>query len=208
VPIDRELLSRAMLKPGDFFLGVTVLFAVLLPGAVVTFFLIPYRDLVLSSRSLPGGDAGAWIAFAVVSYLLGQVVYIVGSLLSEPFEDAWERLPIYLRPNTTRSLAELRSEVQPILDKLRLGSRHALSVREFVRIESPNAFVGSERLESEYKLFRSLAVVLVIAATAVHAWPASAIHLVLAVTAWWLFLNRRVQRLEADFRSFLILQLP
>ncbi len=197
-----------MLKPGDFYLGVTVLFAVILPGAVLAFFLMPYRDLVLGSRSLPGGDAGAWIAFGVVTYLLGQVVYIVGSLISEPFEDDWERLPIYLRPNTTRSLAELRAEAKPILDRLRLGSRHALSVREFVRVRSPDAFIGSERLESEYKLFRSLAVVLVIAAAAVHAWPASAIELVLAVAAWWLFLNRRVQRLEADFRSFLILQVP
>ncbi len=198
-----------MPKPADFYLGVTVLLGVVVPGALLALILMPSKDDVFGTHglfpSIPGAQAGAWIAFAVAAYLLGQIAYTLGSLISEPFEDTWEKLPMF-RPKTSASLASLRKEASKLANELGIESRETLAARDYVRINSPAAFLASERMESEYKLFRSLAVVLAIGALVSHSWPTSLIEFVLAVVVWWLFLMRRIQRLEADFRFFVLLR--
>ena len=72
-----------MAKPGDFFLGVTDLFSVLLPGAVISFVamkaeqsLRPPADLfgLLQLKDVPG-----FTAFLVCSFLLGHLVDMIGA---------------------------------------------------------------------------------------------------------------------------------
>ena len=81
------------MKPGDFFIGVTEFFSILLPGAAMGFIAcqvashvdIP-ADHVLSSL-LKMTDTPGWIAFLVASYVLGHVVASLGAQL-DPLYDA------------------------------------------------------------------------------------------------------------------------
>lgn len=94
-------------KPGDFLIGVVNFFAILLPGAVAAFFgMGAAADYVAGHQKIFGevprglfGDSGGasilavashlfndtrgWVVFAVASYLLGQFIYLLGSLLDE-----------------------------------------------------------------------------------------------------------------------------
>lgn len=80
-------------KPGDFLIGVVDFFAILLPGAVVAFFLTGTAGAYAQHRpeifgdnpSALWADARGWAIFAIASYLLGQIVYLLGSLLDWPY---------------------------------------------------------------------------------------------------------------------------
>jgi hypothetical protein len=72
-----------MAKPGDFFVGVTDLFSVLLPGAVVSFIAMKAEQSLLPPADLFGllklTDASGYMAFLVCSFLLGHLVDMIGA---------------------------------------------------------------------------------------------------------------------------------
>lgn len=69
--------------PQKFFIGLTDFFAILLPGALVTYFLNQAgigQALLGNGFANLQGPAG-WVAFFFASYLLGHFVFLVGSWL-------------------------------------------------------------------------------------------------------------------------------
>lgn len=69
--------------PQKFFIGLTDFFAILLPGALVTYFLNQAgigQALLGNGFANLEGPAG-WVAFFFASYLLGHFVFLVGSWL-------------------------------------------------------------------------------------------------------------------------------
>jgi hypothetical protein len=72
-----------MAKPGDFFVGVTDLFSVLMPGAVVSFIAVQAEQSLHPPADLFGllrlKDASGYTAFLVCSFLLGHLVDMVGA---------------------------------------------------------------------------------------------------------------------------------
>jgi hypothetical protein len=61
-------------KPEDFFVGVIDFFAVLLPGALMSFVIADFARHHLFGKALPAiqGEAQGWVVFAFSSYLLGD----------------------------------------------------------------------------------------------------------------------------------------
>jgi hypothetical protein len=87
------------MKPGDFLIGLRDFFAVLIPGAVLTFLIASFArvaghfpswwtPLVASLNSL--GAAERTFAYAIIAYACGQVIASLSSLLDPPV-DAFER---------------------------------------------------------------------------------------------------------------------
>ncbi len=79
-----------MAKPGDFFVGVTDLFSVLLPGAVLTFIAMRAEEslgLVDLFGLLQLKDAAGYTAFAVSAFLLGHLVDMVGAAVLDGIYD-------------------------------------------------------------------------------------------------------------------------
>jgi hypothetical protein len=74
---------QTMAKPGDFFVGVTDLFSVLLPGAVVSFIAMKAEQSLSPPADLFGllklKDASGYTAFLVCSFLLGHLVDMIGA---------------------------------------------------------------------------------------------------------------------------------
>lgn len=83
------------MKPSDFFLGVTELFSILLPGAAIAFIAlfwgvrahdyIPSDHLLASLLDL--NSAAGWAAFLVLSYILGHVVASLGPNLDVLYDE-------------------------------------------------------------------------------------------------------------------------
>jgi hypothetical protein len=70
------------LKPGDFFLGVTDLLSVLVPGAVFVFAFKPYSELIfVAGRLFPSitDTATGWAVFLIVAYVTGHLIASVAS---------------------------------------------------------------------------------------------------------------------------------
>src|SRR5690349_12287163 len=84
------------MKPGDVLLGVLDFFAILLPGGVATWIMSRYipPDVLRSALLFGESDAGSpdgirlGAAFLLASYVLGHLVFMIGSKLDAPY-DSW-----------------------------------------------------------------------------------------------------------------------
>jgi hypothetical protein len=81
-------------KPSDFFVGVTDVFSIFLPGAAVTYICLQIRPHMLGLRDL-GDKNERYLAFFALSYLLGHVVDMIGAMFLDNFYDLtyahWKR---------------------------------------------------------------------------------------------------------------------
>jgi hypothetical protein len=78
------------LEPQKFFIGLMGFFSILLPGALLTYLLMgDVGPVVLGDRSATLDGAEAWTVFLFASYLLGHLIFLLGSWLDE-FHD-WAR---------------------------------------------------------------------------------------------------------------------
>jgi hypothetical protein len=73
-------------KPSDFFIGVTDFFSVLLPGALVTYFLVnPLYPYLFNGKIFPVLTTAPekWIAFLFAAYIVGNILFGLSSLLDK-----------------------------------------------------------------------------------------------------------------------------
>ncbi|MFC3550086.1 NUDIX domain-containing protein [Lysobacter cavernae] len=76
--------------PQKFFIGLMDFFSILLPGALLTWLLMgEVGPVVLGARYAKLDGAQAWAAFLFASYLLGHLVFMLGSWLDELYD--WAR---------------------------------------------------------------------------------------------------------------------
>jgi len=78
-------------KPADFFMGVMDFFAILLPGAILTFLLLP-KTVDVSTWTIltpiKDSNSASWIAFFVASYVLGHLLHHMGTYLDDLVYDS------------------------------------------------------------------------------------------------------------------------
>jgi ADP-ribose pyrophosphatase YjhB (NUDIX family) len=164
-------------------------FAILLPGALLTYLLADDAGPALLGNGYrrPAGTEG-WILFLFSSYLLGHFVFLLGSWLLDDY--AYDRIRKGTHQGVIKTLAEGNKKLplqatRWLADRfIKAGADHA--VRHVVRIkdeymdrvgarEAINAFQWSkarlalehrdalstvERFEADSKFFRSLVIVL------------------------------------------------
>jgi hypothetical protein len=76
----------AMAKPADFYVGVLDVFSILLPGAVVSWTAWIWLDGPRTlAPLLPQGTTGGWVAFVLVAFATGHVVFMLASLVDVTF---------------------------------------------------------------------------------------------------------------------------
>jgi ADP-ribose pyrophosphatase YjhB (NUDIX family) len=172
-------------EPQKFFIGVIDFFSVLLPGAVLTFFLKGPLWQLLGYK--PGSDEV--VIFLIVSYLLGHFIFLIGAAaLDERVYDPVKAATFAeqvanvaggkdLSPSWARLLAKIfvkKNTAQPVRQAIKikeyyLGPLNAsASVNAFqwakaqLTLDHPEALASVQRFEADSKFFRSLFVVLCI----------------------------------------------
>ncbi len=151
-----------MAKPSDFFVGVLDFFAILLPGAIAAALLAPRVPLFSGLLAAPPGDAGQWALFLVAAYFLGHLVFLAGSWLDGPYNRLRERLNPYGNESAYQCATRIRDGL------IDASERQALNTFQWARSVllhcAPAAAADVHRLEADSKFFRSLLVVLLLAA--------------------------------------------
>jgi ADP-ribose pyrophosphatase YjhB (NUDIX family) len=174
--------------PQKFFLGLMDFFSIILPGALLTYFL---KDTVGPSLFKEyNGLAGtqAWMVFLFSSYLLGHFIFLVGSLLDIPYDTV--RNASYGQQvrrladgkKLARRLARFLAPRWLIDSKSDAAVDRAMKIKEFyldplegssainafqwskakLALEKSEAMASVQRFEADSKFFRSLFVVLCI----------------------------------------------
>ena len=89
-------------KPKDFFIGVVDFFSVIVPGALVTYFLMGQVDGDVFGAGkafpLPETQTQGWIVFLVATYIIGNIIFLISSLLLDKY--VYDR---YLRKRFTKN---------------------------------------------------------------------------------------------------------
>jgi len=190
-------------KPEDFFVGVVDFFAVLLPGALLSFMAIDFSRLHIFGRVLPPlrSEAQGWVVFVFASYLLGHFIFLAGSYL-DPLYDRLRKKFVPKEADRTYLLArEIKekclgdSTSEPIINTFQWAKANA-------QMRYPAVLVEVRRYEADSKFFRSLIVVLAAIAiilVAKAAWLEFVFCLVLIVIS---FLRYAEQRWKAAQRAY------
>lgn len=205
------------MKPGDFFLGVLDFFAILLPGSLAAWLVTRYvpapaLKAAVTFEFLGRGDdlkpdslvvAGA---FLLVSYVLGNFVFMAGSKLDASYDRWRARVHPRDRDRTYQAASSLRKTLTPELDG---GELTVLKwSMAYIQVKAASARPEIDRLEAEQKFFRSLVVIGAI--FALHfllrerALLATAIALVLTAASFRRYLDRRWAMTEMIFATAVI----
>jgi ADP-ribose pyrophosphatase YjhB (NUDIX family) len=177
-------------EPQKLFIGLIDFFAILLPGALLTYYLEDCcADYVLREPYQYMEGAAGWAAFLFSSYLLGHFLFLLGAVVFD--EHVYDRIrdatPDRLIPRLAkgkalpwrftrwlaRQLMKSRSDhavKQAALIKEHylepLGAASAINAFQWSKarlaLEKPEALATVQRFEADSKFFRSLVVVLVI----------------------------------------------
>jgi len=125
-------------KPQTFFMGVVDFFSVLLPGAMFTWFVkVMFYDKNISFQTffkMPESEAGQWLAFIIIAYITGNLLFVFSSLIVDAVYDPYLRKlvrPKYKIDLEVKTASEIRNN---FLDTdewiLKLYERNNLTTQE------------------------------------------------------------------------------
>jgi len=190
-------------KPEDFFVGVIDFFAILLPGAVLSFVMIDFAHGHVFGNVLPSirTEGQGWVLFAFSSYLLGHFVFLAGSYIDPLYNELRGRFVpkekdcTYLRAKEIKETYLGDSSSEPLMNTFQWAKANA-------QLRYPAAMLEIRRHEADSKFFRSLIIVLVVLAVVLIrklAWIETVICLALIVVS---FARYAEQRWKAAQRAY------
>lgn len=202
-----------MTKPSDFLLGILDFFAVLMPGAVVTWLAASYLPAALAAyldvtgTKDDGGAALAWIVILFASYVLGHFVFMMGSILDRQYNRWRDWKHPKKKDHTYRAAKQLYESSSP-----NLSSGHFTTLKwakAYVQIQSPAARLEIDRFDANSKFFRSFVVVSVLAAAhyglGAHAFGLAAGAVILALLSFWRYCDQRWKASELSYATAVML---
>jgi len=176
-------------EPEKFFVGVIDFFAILLPGALLTYLWRCQIAVALNKESFQFQTTEDWMIFLFLAYLLGHIAFLLGSWLDELYDwlrkgtPAGQTVRLAKGKNFShqRAMAGFlfrRNPDDAVTQAVRIKARAlaALSAQDAVNAyqwckarlskEHPPGLVAVQRFEADSKFFRSFAVVLLALALA------------------------------------------
>lgn len=214
--------------PQKLFVGVIDLFAVLIPGVLLTYFLSPQLGTaILGEAQYAALAKDNWLAIFLSSFILGHFTFLIGSLLIDkplfdPLRNANYTNPINhlahgrkLSCRVTRLLASFmvsdkaNDALETVLEikRARLGTRdNSINAFQWCRtrlaLENPSALARVERFEADSKFFRSFVVILPILAV-IGFSTASAAMVIASVSllplAFWRYVDQRIKAINQAY---------
>jgi hypothetical protein len=200
-------------KPSDFLLGILDFFAVLMPGAVVTWLAASYLPaafgvyLDVTGTNGDGGRALAWVVILFTSYVLGHFVFMVGSILDRQYDRWRDRKHPKKKDHTYQAANQLYESLSP---NLSVGHFTTLKwAKAYVQIHSPAARLEIDRFDANSKFFRSFVVVSVLLALrygiGAHEFGLAAGAVILAVLSFRRYCDQRWKASELSYASAVML---
>ncbi len=217
-------------EPEKFFIGIMELFSILLPGALLNYFVMDEMGPVfLGSDKLQRLTGGERVAvFLVVSYLLGHLIFLLGSWLDEIYDWArrntrnsqiillarrghlmsWPgRVVIWLLFGQERNLA--LDAARRIKEKqLGLSASQAINTFQWCKAwlteNKPKSMAVVQRFEADSKFFRCFIIVLISLAgmwSVERKWQLVSIAALLLPLAFWRYMEQRLKSTNQAYWS-------
>ena len=148
--------------PSKFYIGVVDFFSIMLPGGVLAYYLYQRSGSRIFGPLFPEmkGDAVPWVVFLFAAYLLGHIVFLIGSYLDKVYDPIRQ-----VFWSSKKDFAYLQA--REIKKKL-IAERDGEPINTFqwckavLSLKHPPGLVEVARFEADSKFFRTLVVVLAI----------------------------------------------
>jgi ABC-type siderophore export system fused ATPase/permease subunit len=196
-------------KPGDFLVGVIDVFAILLPGALLSFFTMELAQTSIFGVMLPPirDSAQGWVIFVFASYLLGHFVFLLGAHLDWIYDFFRKR---YIRVEHERAYQRAKAIKEKYLnDKEQSVTNTFQWAKANIQVRSPSAAVEIHRLEADSKFFRSLIVVLLVISIFLvyrSGWSQLFVCLVLVALSFWRYFDQRLKSTNIAYTYLMVLE--
>ncbi|MGE3163993.1 MAG: NUDIX domain-containing protein [Planctomycetota bacterium] len=222
--------------PQKFFIGLMDFFSILLPGALLTYLLMDdVGPVVLGDRHAELTGAQAWAAILFASYLLGHLVFLLGSWLDGIYDRLrdrtlnWQvrhvasrgrvlswpvRVCVSLVFKRERNLAVNRAVKIKEQTLATLQAKDAINAfqwcKAWLNVESPQSLAVVQRFEADSKFFRCFTVVLLVLLAAwpwQDRWPVVGIPVALGLLllALWRYMEQRHKATNQAYWSVITL---
>lgn len=223
--------------PSKFFIGLTDFFSILLPGALLTWLLMDeVGPAVLGDRYANLDEAQSWAVFLFASYLLGHLVFLIGSWLDEFYDWArsytlnrqirqlalrgtllpwFARFLVWMVFKNERNLAVRRAEAIKDHELSAVNGKRAINTfqwcKALLNLENQQSLSVVQRFEADSKFFRSFTILLllVLLTWPLHTrWPpvGFAVALVLLLLALWRYMEQRHKATNQAYWSVITLR--
>lgn len=224
-------------EPPKFFIGLMDFFSILLPGALLTYLAMDevgpvvlgcdkYQDLT---------DAKGVAAFLVASYLVGHLIFLLGSWLDLPYD--WLRrrslnqqiirlaqrgtlLPWFVRALSWVVFKQEQDLAVQCAGRIKeqalkpLQAKNAVNTFQWSKAllaqEHPDSLATVQRFEADSKFFRCFTVVLLLLLAEwpwQHRWPVEGVSFVLLLLplALWRYMEQRYKATNQAYWSVITL---
>lgn len=223
------------LEPQKFFVGLMDFFSILLPGALLTFLLkeeainTPY----LAAKIPQLGEAKGWVAFLVISYVLGHVAFLLGSWLDELYDWLrrrtlnvqvkqlvrrkkptrwWVRWLVWLvfkreRDQAVKQVGKIKEKYLSPLQAKKTVNNFQWS-KALLTIESPTSLAVIQRFEADSKFFRCFVIVLLVMLALSWRWQNEKLAIagaILLPLAMWRYMEQRFKATNQAYWSVITL---
>ena len=179
-------------KQNDFLIGISELVSILLPGALASYILLPTLEQAARSHGLPQlPEAGNWVAFILLSYFLGHLIFLVGAWLDKPYDLLRQRF----RPREKdKAYAAATAVAKAMLEDAFEATNTYKFATALLSLRHEAAAAEVRQFEADSKFFRSLTVLMGL--LLVLYWgdlntKEVAIVGLLLVACFWRYLERR-----------------
>jgi hypothetical protein len=185
-----------VLKPTDFLMNMVGFFAILLPGAIVAALMLSVDGVeIFRLAVLPANDALAkWAAFIVLAYILGHLVFLVGSWVDPAYDFFRECFDPYDEKSPFTHAKAIRDS---LLDRDEWDAVNPFQWCKAVLIQKcPAAATDVEQYEADSKFFRSLLVVGLVVAVAMSRTGdcvAALIAIIFSIASFVRYYDRRLK---------------
>jgi 8-oxo-dGTP pyrophosphatase MutT (NUDIX family) len=217
---------ETVVEPQKFFVGVVDLFAILMPGALLAYIAKAGTPITFGGLTALGGTEG-WAVFLFASYLLGHMIFLIGSWLDFAYDGLrrctdrgqLERLAEgkSRRNRFVRWLARVLFKKGPdaAVDRVLRFKERALetvfadgTVNAFqwckarLTKELPEGLAAVQRFEADSKFFRSFVIVLPALALLdfqIHWWALVPILIAAELLALWRYVEQRFKATQQAY---------
>lgn len=175
-----------MTKPGDYYLGMSEFFSVLMPGFITVSAISIYFDIIKDNNL----GINEWIVVMLASYILGHVLFALGSYWDEIYELCKPSGNEILLDKVERIRGELPDRDCSKINKYK-WSKAVLTSKNM------EGFNEVLRKEANSKLFRTMIVPLLVASLGIYEKAGIVWALIIVLVALVSFWRYRAQRFKA-----------
>lgn len=191
-------------EPSKFYIGVVDFFSIMLPGGIFAYFLYAQIGPRIFGPLLPTikGEGDGWVIFLLAAYLLGHIVFLIGSVLDEIVYDPIRKL-IWTKKKDTAY-----AEAQKVKHKYVGDEKGPQIVNTFqwakavLVLQHPAGIVEVSRYEADSKFFRSIVVVLLFMSGNAFTQGQSALgwgFIMMVVLSFWRYVERRYKSTQQAY---------